>query len=208
MPTTRTYPPIARAGDQPVDPADQALAWAAARGIDVRRWPDPAAPIVDHLVRQPVLHVVEPEADPPRVGELQDWVRRPLDPDEVYARADRLLTRARRSGPVRLAVDPDGVLAVDDRLVILSPTQTALASLLVSRLGEVVAREELVAHLWPDRARDLRLLDKPLGSLRRRLHGLPLRLHAVRHRGILLATTPTVPSPAPSPWPGGAGTVP
>ncbi|MCU1498164.1 MAG: helix-turn-helix protein [Acidimicrobiales bacterium] len=166
--------------------AERALSWTAARGIAVRRWPEPPGTTPDTHVHQPILYVVDADAAPPVVGELEDWVRAPLDRAEVEARADRLLARARRLGPVYLSFDGDGVLTVDRELVILSPIETEVMRILVPRLGEVVSREELVGRIWPDRVTDVELLRKHLFNLRKRLRGLPLEIHSVRGRGLVL----------------------
>lgn len=167
---------------------DRALARATARGVAVRAWSDPLAGRPDPQVHQPVLYTVDEGAPPPRgLGPLEDWVREPLDPDEVSARIDRLLARARTLGPVCLRFDPDGLLRVDDQILVLSPTETELMALLIPRLGEVVPREDLVAAIWPGQEGNLRLLNRHLVNLRKRFRGLPLALHSVRTHGILLA---------------------
>jgi DNA-binding response OmpR family regulator len=165
----------------------RALSRAAARGVAVRPWSDALDEVVDPHVHQPVLYLVAEGAPPPQgLGSLEDWVREPWDPDELAARVDRLETRARALGPVHLSFDPDGLLKLDDQIVILSPTETALMAVLVPRLGEVVSRGDLVAAVWPGQEENLRLLNRHLVNLRKRLDGLPLALHSVRGRGILL----------------------
>lgn len=165
----------------------RALSRAADRGVAVRSWSASLGGAVDPHVHQPVLYLVAHEAPPPQgLGPLEDWVREPLDPDELAARVDRLLARARTVGPVHLSLDPDGLLKLDHQIVILSPTETAIMAVLVARLGEVVSRDELVAAVWPGPEHNLRLLNRHLVNLRRRLDGLPLGLHSVRGHGILL----------------------
>ena len=169
---------------------DRALSRAVAQGVAVRTWSDPLAVVPDPYVHQPVLYTVAGDAPPPRgLGPLEDWVREPLDPDELSARIDRLLARARALGPVYVSFDPDGLLRLDHHILILSPTEAELMALLVPRLGEVVPREELVATVWPGQEANLRLLNRHLVNLRKRLRGLPLTLHSVRAHGILLDKT-------------------
>lgn len=173
---------------------DRALSRAAANGVAVRPWSERGSSSPDPLVHQPILFTVEADAEPPRgLGPLEDWVRDPLDPDELAARVDRLLARARTLGPVQLALDPDGILRIDQHLVILSPLEVELMAILVPRLGEVVPRADLVAAVWPDRPGDLRLLNRHLVNLRRRLEGLPLALHSVRSYGLVLDKVAPVP---------------
>ena len=70
--------------------------------------------------------------------------------------------------------------------MILSVLEAAILEVLVSRLGAVVARDELADTVWGDRDTPRHLLNRHISSLRRRLEGLPLALHAVRGRGLLL----------------------
>lgn len=166
---------------------DRARSRAHARGVAIRPWSDPLGRVRDPYVHQPVLYTVDGDAPPPRgLGPLEDWVREPLDPDELAARIDRLLARARTMGPVYLSFDPDGLLRLDEQILILSPTEAELMALLIPRLGEVVPREELVASVWPGQEHNLRLLNRHLVNLRKRLRGLPLTIHTVRTHGILL----------------------
>lgn len=167
------------------EPVRRALAWIAARGIDVRPWPHPDGHPPAGASRA-VLHVVQADAEPPRCGEREDWIREPLDRDELYARADLLLARAQRHGPVSVEVDDDGILRVDDRIVILSPTEADVLRVLVSHLDRIVDRADLVRAVWGRADAEVRLLAKHVAALRRRLDGLPLELHAVRGRGLLL----------------------
>ena len=125
-------------------------------------------------------------AEVPADEEMAQVVPVIANPDELAARVDRLLARARTVGPVYLSFDPDGLLRLDDQILILSPTETELMALLIPRLGEVVTREELVAAVWPGQEGNLRLLNRHLVNLRKRLRGLPLAIHTVRTHGILL----------------------
>lgn len=167
-------------------PVARSLARAAAHGIAVVRWPR-AGSAADPYVHQPVLYLVDEVAEPPPLlGELEDWVRHPLDADEVLARTERLVARGRALGPLHVVFDAGGTLRVDGHLVILSPIETQLMAVLVPRLGAVVARPALVAAVWPDRAGEVRLLNKHLGNLRRRLDGRGLAIAAVRSHGVVL----------------------
>lgn len=187
-PVPRPAPVIARST---ADPVASAVAWISHRGIRVVRWspagaePSPTPP--DH----PILYLVEEGDPPPFCSELEDWARAPFDVDELHARADRLHLRAREVGAQRTFVDDDGTLRVGSELVIVSRQEAAVLRLLVDRLGEMVARDDLVAHLWPDGPpSDPRALDNRVKTLRQRLGGTPLVLHTVRGRGLLLDRVP------------------
>lgn len=164
------------------------LSWIADRGIQVRPWPPAphdtfSSPSPDQLI----LYLVDPAGSPPPCAELHDWIRLPGDRDELLARADRLLVRGRRRGAGLLLVDEHDVLRVGDQIVILSPQEARLIGALIDALGHLVVREDLMAAIWPDEVPDdPRALDNRLKSLRTRLDGLPLRIHTVRGRGLLL----------------------
>lgn len=166
---------------------DRVITRASARGVAIRSWSDRLHAVPDPHVHQPVIFTVDGDAPPPSgLGPLEDWVREPLDPDELAARVDRLLARARTLGPVQLSLDADGLLRIDQHLLILSPIETQLMAVLVPRLGELVSRADLVAEVWPGQEANVRLLNRHLVNLRKRLRGLPLAIHSVRSYGILL----------------------
>ena len=71
--------------------------------------------------------------------ELEDWIRLPLDPDELRPAPARCRHRARRVA--RPVVDDGGLLRVGDQWVDLAVGR-AVAEVLVGRFGEVVPAEE------------------------------------------------------------------
>lgn len=178
----------------PDEPVQRALRWVRARGIALRHWPDAGEGAPDPHVHQPTLYLVAEGAEPPPSAELADWVREPAQATEVYARADNLLARAQRLGPVSLSLDPDGVLYVDDEIVVLSLIEAEIMRLLVGRLAQVVTREEVLRSVWPDRPDDAHLVHRHVAALRRRLEDLPLRLHVIRGQGLLLEREALVPA--------------
>lgn len=161
------------------------------RGIDLRPWPsadghpersdDPPGP------DRPVLHLVGPGATPPWCSELEDWVRLPCDDAELAARVDRLALRVVAHQAAGAVVDDDGVLRLGDHLVVLSVQEARLARVLLARRGEVVPRDALHDAIWgDDPPDDPRALDNRVKALRVRLQGLPIEIHTVRGRGMLL----------------------
>lgn len=168
------------------DPVAVAMSWTASRGIDIRRWPQDGRPIASE---HPVLYLLAPGAEPPRCGLLEDWLRLPIELDELHARADRLLARAATTGAALIRVD-DGALHVGDSIVILSEQEERLVRVLIERQGQLVPRGELQRAVWPDGApADPRALDNRVKTLRARLRGLPLRIHTIRGQGLLLERT-------------------
>lgn len=166
-----------------------ALAWITTRGITVRSWtgqPDPDLGRVDH----PTLYLVEPDGSPPPTwGELEDWVRMPTSHDELQHRADRLLVRHAERGNVLATLDDDDVLHVAGRLVVLSPLEARIVRTLLANQGRFTPRDALEEAVWTDPPTTRWALDNRLRSLRRRLADLPLRIHTVRGKGLLLATS-------------------
>jgi Transcriptional regulatory protein, C terminal len=134
----------------------------------------------------PRLLVVEGTHAPPEVGDgLEDWLREPADPVELYTRRERLRRRMETRAPVEL--DQDGLLHRGARWVALSPTEQSLMRLLVERQGAVVSHTSLVAAIGADGRldphRDVRSFVR---ALRHRLAPLGLHVHNVRGAGFLL----------------------
>lgn len=182
------------------DAVARALAWAVARGVQVETlsstYIDPDEEPADH----PVLYLVAPGTAPPSSwGELEDWIRLPADSEEIYDRVERLAARAGDLGLATTWVDADDVLRMGSRLVPLSPMDAELVRVLLDQSGRIVTRRQLEVLLWPAGCpSDPRALDNRLKRLRRRLGGLPLRIHTVRGRGLLLERVggPEQPRPA------------
>ncbi len=135
---------------------------------------------------EPRLLVVEDGSPDVRDDPLEDWLRTPVDVDELRIRVDTLRARAERllGAPT---VDDDGVLRHRHRIVTLPPVQRALADALLERLGSVVSRETLTRAVWgaeppPDR----NVLDVHMARLRRLLNDAALELRTVRQRGYLV----------------------
>src|SRR4051794_39323978 len=101
----------------------RATAWMRTCGIALSRWPHSMGASPSALPH-PLIYVLDPEADPPStIHELEDWVRLPLDPDELRSRASALLGRARAAG-VSLTTLDDGLFRVGDQTVVLSPLES------------------------------------------------------------------------------------
>jgi DNA-binding response OmpR family regulator len=151
------------------------------------RWPVERERL--HALRasgEPRLVVVE-EGSPPTDDDcLEDWLRAPVDVDELRARLDTLRSRALRHGAAP-TVDEDGILRYRGRIVTLPPVQRRLADALLERRGSVVSRETLVRQAWPEGPpRHRNVLDVHVVRLRRLLLDVGLELTTVRRRGYLL----------------------
>ena len=144
--------------------------------------------------RRPRLLLVDAlAAPPPADDELEDWIRYPLDPDELAIRTATLRDRARETGPRprSLALDPDGVLRVDGRSVALPVLEARVLEVLLGRSGDLVHRRELVAAGWLGHPpADERAIDGVVKRLRRRVAPLGVRIYTLRRLGFLLDYTP------------------
>jgi len=151
------------------------------------RWPVERGRL-EHLRQrgEPRLVVVE-TGDPPHGDDpLEDWLKAPIDVDELRVRVDTLRSRARRRDPAP-TIDEDGVLRYRGRILTMPPVQRRLAEVLLSRWGSVVGRDTLVRAAWPAEPPSHRnVLDVHVTRLRRLLTEIGLELKTVRRRGYLL----------------------
>ncbi len=181
-----TPAPIAPAVEPSLAAVAPELTWLAERGLVVRLPGEAAAP--DHE-GGPVLHILARDGAPPSCGPLEDWIRLPVDRDDLIVRADRLLDRSRD-----LVADPvlveDGILRSGELVEVISPQEERLMAALLATPGHLVSREALIEAIWPEEPpADPRALDNRVKTLRRRLQPFPLRIHTVRGRGLLVELT-------------------
>jgi two-component system OmpR family response regulator len=156
------------------------------RDVALVHWPAEAERLRRLRARgEPRLVVVEHGPPPTTDDFLEDWLRTPVDEEEVRIRLETLRARARTHAED--LVLEDGVLRVGDRVVVLPPIQTRLASALLERRNAVVSRETLLRRGWPDeKPKDRNVLDVHLARLRRLLVGTGLEIRTVHRRGYLL----------------------
>jgi hypothetical protein len=160
---------------------------ASADGVRLLRWPDEEPARVDLAARglPRILLVGATAAPPEHWADLEDWVRLPLDPDELRSRARTLRGRARVHA--RPQFDDDGMLRVDAQWIDFPDAPGAVVAILVERFGELVRTDEIVAAYLShggsagDSARKAMIV-----RLRQRLSEVGLALHSVRDRGYLL----------------------
>ncbi len=135
--------------------------------------------------REPRLVVVE-EGPPPTTEDwLEDWLRTPVDEEEIRIRLETLRARARQQ-PGELTLD-EGVLRSGAHVVVLPPIQARLASALLERQNAVVSRDTLLRRGWPDeKPKDRNVLDVHVARLRRLIAPTGLQIHTVHRRGYLL----------------------
>jgi hypothetical protein len=155
--------------------------------ITVLCWPDESGRLDDlRRLGLPRLVVVGATGNPPAGrGELEDWVRLPVEDRDVQARLLVLRERALQRPP-RPVLDGSGRLIFSGRWVALSRTEERLACPLVERFGQVVHYDELLAAGWPDGGTDLGTFRPRLSRLRRHCLGLGLEVVNVRGAGHVL----------------------
>ncbi len=166
--------------------------------VALLRWPEDAA--LRHrlaVARRPRLLLVAADHMPPvAADEIEDWIRFPIDPDDLEARTTTLLVRASRviPRPFSVTLDSDDVAHADGRWAALAPLEARALARLLARPGETVARRVLVEACWPEQQpEDLRALDSVVRRLRRRVAPLGLRIHTVPRAGFILDHVPGVP---------------
>jgi hypothetical protein len=159
-------------------------------GVRLVRWPD------ENDVREqlaaagvPRILLIGSDAAPPEDwDELEDWVRLPLDPDELQHRARTLRRRARATD--RPWFDDDGLLRVGERWVDLPSGPRAVVELLVTRFGQVVYGDELAkTYLDAGGSAGESARKTMIVRVRHRLAEVGLELHNVRDSGYLLDWT-------------------
>lgn len=169
-------------------------------GISVLRW------IRQRLTALPVLVLTARDGVEDRVQGLNagadDYLTKPFSMAELLARLQAMLRRSRlpafggsleveSSGARRLRVDPVLPLAwLDDELMDLTQREWSLLSLLVTNMGQVVGREDVLA-VWQTQPLDgttsgSNALEVYVHRLRRKLQDSGLNIRNVRGLGYML----------------------
>ncbi len=170
---------------------DEALAVAEVTFDDsvvLLRWPeheDQRRDLADGDV--PRLLLLEADTPPPRSRDLlEDWVRAPIDRDELLARRAELARRA-TCADHRPVLDDDGLLWWDDQWVAIPAAQVPVARVLVERTGELVRLEELgEAYTASGGSPDPVAVKAMLGRLVKRCAEVGLSVRSIRGRGYVL----------------------
>jgi DNA-binding response OmpR family regulator len=150
-------------------------------------WPAEAERLQHLRARQvPRLVVVEQGPPPATDDSLEDWLRTPVDEEEIRIRLDTLRARARQQlGVPRL---DEGVLRVGAQVVVLPPIQARIVAALLERRDAVVSRDTLLRRGWPDeKPKDRNVLDVHVARLRRLIAPTGLQIRTVHRRGYLLS---------------------
>lgn len=147
----------------------------------------------------PRVLLVPEGIDPPRLDDLEDWIRIPADELDLFTRMQRLAVLAGRvRRPPELV---DGViLRHGEAAVLLAEADAEVAGILLARLGRLVLRSELERTLWPAGSPGSRTLDSRVNRLRHRAAEVGLTLHTIRGRGFVLEADDH-PESLEDPWP-------
>ena len=130
-------------------------------------------------IETPILVLTAKDGDYDQAEALDtgadDYLIKPFSYLVLVARVRALLRRGRGGGSPVLTVG-DLVLDVAARScmragtpVSLTPREFAIAEVLARRPGEVVAKKELLHHVWPDDVDDVNLVEARISGLRRKI---------------------------------------
>ena len=129
----------------------------------------------------PIIMLTAREAPAERIAGLDsgadDYIVKPFDPDEVIARAEAVLRRAR--GKVQQVLTRDhitlnettGMVTVDEERVALSQSQIALLATFMRHPNQVLSRDQLISLTFSDEFEGFdRAIDSQIARLRKQIN--------------------------------------
>jgi hypothetical protein len=164
---------------------------AAEAAVPIVPWPEhqETRQLLAEL-RVPRLLLVPNGVEPPKLDDLEDWLRDPPDPIELHARAEAMAARAEPLAEERPELDEDGLLRFRGQWVAITPQQLPVVELLLRHLDRVVRYDAIMAvyaavggSAHPPTVRTL------LARVAARLRPLGIELVTVRRRGVLMAVS-------------------
>jgi len=167
------------------------LWYGSTADVAVLRWPEQGAER-ERLARLGVPRLLLLEnhtAAPDCESCVEDWVRLPIDDDDIRARLHALTERAGHHPPAP-TLDAWGQLSYRGKSVFLSPTEHALTELFVPRYRLVVSEDALLSSGWPDGDGSPQTLRVHAHRLRRRVEALGLTVRAIRGHGYMMSDEP------------------
>lgn len=180
-------------GDHAEDDAeDHTEDHAGDRPIALLRWPAQDAERRRLVARgEPRILLISHYGAPPGLlDDLEVWMLEGTEPRELLAAMTTLRRNARQRRPEPV-VDDDGLLWFGGRWVVIPDTQLPVVSLLVRNVDRLVRNDDLRAAYrsagGSATVSSFRTLVHRVGG---RVAEVGLKLHVVRRRGAMLATTP------------------
>jgi DNA-binding response OmpR family regulator len=124
-----------------------------------------------------------------------DYLVKPLSPDELVARVVAHVRRSGRFSVLRIGhivLDPwQQEASVDDARLDLTPLEFAVLSFLARHVERAVSREELFKNVWKDKSEgNARAVDIQIARLRKKLSGAAAQIETVRGVGFRLTASP------------------
>ena len=129
----------------------------------------------------PIIMLTAREAPAERIVGLEsgadDYIVKPFDPDEVIARAEAVLRRAR--GRVQQVLTRDyitlnettGTVTVDEERVALSQSQIALLATFMRHPNQLLSRDQLISLAFSDEFEGFdRAIDSQIARLRKQIN--------------------------------------
>ncbi len=166
--------------------------WTAGGSVPLLRWPlqrDVAEEL--ESCGQPFLLFVAADAEPPVLPyALADWVRSPIDAEELVARRTTVENRYLRSlTGARPHLDETGRLTFRSACVDVAPSQIAAVSLFVEHYGEIVENDRLRRAFGIAQNAEAEVFKSRLTRLRRRLRRVGLDVRRANQVGFALEST-------------------
>lgn len=154
------------------------------------RWPEEGPRRVQLARRDlPRLLLLDVEVEAPICHDpLEDWVRVPAPAPDVRAREESLMRRFEERRASTPELNENGVLRFRNVSVELTPLQARLIARLLTELGAVVSRSELLAAGWGDEEVSPNSLEAQLTRIRKRIEHMDISIRTVRSRGYVLET--------------------
>jgi DNA-binding response OmpR family regulator len=157
------------------------------RDVTVILWPgEPELLAALRTSGRPRLLLVGTNTTPPDLANpLEDWVRLPVQSDELEFRLASLRARAALQ-PATPVIDDSGLLRARGRFASLSQLEERLTRALLAHFEAVVSMGTLLDAGWPDGLTNPDALRVHISILRRKLLPLGLAITAVRGRGYVM----------------------
>jgi DNA-binding response OmpR family regulator len=135
---------------------------------------------------RPRLLLISANTTPPDLADpLEDWVRLPVESEELEFRLTSLRARAALQ-PAKPLIDDSGLLRARGQFASLSRLEERLTRALLEHFEAVVPIQTLLEAGWPNGLTNPDALKVHISILRRKLLPLGLAITAARGRGYIM----------------------